>query len=72
VVAVAVSVRVRRTVQWDAGLTAIAATVLLSSIVQALFDQGASSRYAIPTQALVVLVLMVSAARARQGRSEAG
>lgn len=68
VLAVVAWPRARRALGWDFALTAIAATVLLSSLVQALFDQGASSRYAIPTQALVVLVLLVAWHRARTRR----
>lgn len=55
----------RRRVQWDVALSAIAATVLMSSLIQALADQGASSRYHLPTQSLVVLVLVVLVARWR-------
>jgi len=58
----------RRRLRWDIGLSAIAATVLMSSLIQALADQGASSRYHLPTQSLVVLVLLIVAARWRQSR----
>jgi hypothetical protein len=63
VAAVCVWPAFRRRVQWDVALSAIAATVLMSSLIQALADQGASSRYHLPTQSLVVLVLLVVAAR---------
>lgn len=59
----------RRRVRWDVHLSAIAATVLMSSLIQALADQGASSRYHLPTQSLVVVVLMVAAARWQQSRA---
>ncbi len=72
VLGVTVSGRLRRAVRWDVGLTAIAATVLGSSLIQALADQGASSRYALPTQALVVLLLAVAGWRARPGAKAAG
>lgn len=72
VLAAAVSTRVRRDVGWDAGMTAVAATVLLSSLIQALADQGASSRYAIPTQALVLLLLAVAGWRWRTARRSSG
>jgi hypothetical protein len=58
----------RRRVRWDLALSAISATVLMSSLIQALADQGASSRYHLPTQSLVVLVLAVAAARAWASR----
>lgn len=58
----------RLRLRWDVALTAVAATVLMSSLIQALADQGASSRYHLPTQSLVVLVLLVAAARWREGR----
>jgi hypothetical protein len=38
-------------------------------LIQALADQGASSRYHLPTQSLVILVLVVAAVRWWQGRS---
>jgi hypothetical protein len=63
VVAVLGSLALRRRLRWDIGLTSIAVTVLLSSLIQALADQGASSRYHLPTQSLVLLVLMVAWAR---------
>lgn len=64
---VLVSRRVRLRVNWDLDLTAISALILLSSVIQALADQGASSRYAVTIQALVVLVLMVAWLRFREG-----
>jgi hypothetical protein len=59
VLAVAVSSRVRRFVAWDFRLTTIAAVVLGSSVIQALADYGANSRYALTVQALVVMVVMI-------------
>ncbi len=70
VAAVVVWPALRRRVRWDIGLSTIAATVLMSSLIQALADQGASSRYHLPTQSLVVLVLLVAAARWRQRRAD--
>lgn len=69
VAAVLVWPALRRRVDWDTHLSAIAATVLMSSVIQALADQGASSRYHVPTQSLVVLVLLVVAARCRRSRN---
>lgn len=69
VLAVLMSSTVRRRLQWDIEMTLIATTVLASSLVQALADQGASSRYHLPTQQLVVLVLVISWTRMRQSRS---
>ncbi len=69
VAAVCVWPALRRRVRWDLGLTAISATILMSSLIQALADQGASSRYHLPTQSLVVLVLVVVAARWWASRS---
>lgn len=63
VAAVLVSPAFRRRAQWDVALTAISATILMSSLIQAMADQGASSRYHLPTQSLTVLVLAVVAAR---------
>ncbi len=61
-----ISKGLRRRWEWDLAMTAIMLVVLCASIVQALFDQGASSRYALPTQALVVVTLMVLWQRWRQ------
>jgi len=69
VVAVLVSGAARRRLQWDVGMTAMAATVLASSLIQALADQGASSRYHLPTQPIVVLMLALAWSRARGARS---
>jgi hypothetical protein len=63
VAAVCVWPAFRRRVHWDVALTAIAATILMRSLIQALADQGASSRYHLPTQSLTVLVVIVVAAR---------
>ena len=63
-----VSRRARTRVKWDLDLTAISALILFSSIIQALADQGASSRYAVTIQALVVLVVMVAWVRLREDR----
>jgi len=65
---VLISRRVRLRVKWDLDLTAISALILLSSIIQALADQGASSRYAVTIQALVVVVVMVAWRRFRAER----
>lgn len=66
VLAVLLSPTVRRRLRWDVAMTLIATTVLASSLIQALADQGASSRYHLPTQQLVVLILVVAWARMRQ------
>lgn len=52
--------KARGVVGWGIELTSIAAVVLMSSVVQALADQGASARYAIPTQALVLAVVLMA------------
>ena len=66
-VAVAVSRRVRNAVRWDLNATAIGALVMCSSLLQAMADRGAGSRYAITLQAMVVLLIIVTLARARTG-----
>lgn len=48
-----------RRLRWDMPLSVMSLTVIGSSLIQALADQGASSRYALPTQSVVVLVLVV-------------
>lgn len=63
--------RARRGTGWGIELTAVAAVVLMSSVVQALADQGASARYAIPTQAAVVVVVVVAAWRWWSARRDA-
>lgn len=60
--------RARQATRWGIEMTAIAAVVLMSSVVQALADQGASARYAIPTQALVVVVVLIAGWRAWHDR----
>lgn len=65
VAAVAVSRHMREAVRWDPSATAISALILASSLLQAMADRGAGSRYAMTVQALVVLLLIVSAARMR-------
>ncbi len=69
VAAVLVSQHARRAVQWDLSATAISALVMASSLLQAMADRGAGSRYAVTTQALVLLVVLVSASRWRGGRA---
>jgi len=54
---------VRHRLRWDLPLTVIATSVLASSVIQALADQGASSRYHLPTQSLVVMFVLVAAFR---------
>jgi len=61
VVVILFSRRARTAVRWDLTMTTISAIVLLSSVIQALADYGASSRYAVTVQALVVLVAMTCA-----------
>lgn len=63
VAAVLVWQPLRRRLRWDLVLTALATTVLLSSLLQALADNGSNSRYAMPTQPLVLVLLAVAAAR---------
>jgi len=65
VAAVVLSRRVRDSLRWDLDVTAISAVILASSLLQAMADRGAGSRYAMTVQALIVLVLIVSAARRR-------
>jgi hypothetical protein len=64
--------RARAATGWGLELGVIAAVVGCSSIVQALADHGASGRYAITVQALIVLVVLtacahLSGAAAREG-----
>jgi hypothetical protein len=61
--AVLVRPRIRRAVRWDLDSTAIALLVLGSSVLQAMADRGAGSRYAVTLQALIVLLVLVSASR---------
>ena len=63
VVAVVVSRRLRAAARWDLDATAISAVILASSLLQAMADRGAGSRYAMTVQALIVLLLLVSASR---------
>jgi hypothetical protein len=67
--AVLVVPALRRRLRWDTELTVLSLTVIGSSLIQALADQGASSRYALPTQSVVVLVLVVALVRWRAGRA---
>src|SRR6185436_17934762 len=60
VAAVVVSRRLRAAARWDLDATAISAVILASSLLQAMADRGAGSRYAMTVQALIALVLMVS------------
>jgi len=62
---VLLSGRLREAVRWDLNATTISAVILASSLMQALADRGAGSRYAVTTQALVLLVVVVSAYRWR-------
>lgn len=55
--------KVARRLRWDVRLTVMCLTVLSSSLIQALADQGASSRYSLPTQSLVLLILVVAGHR---------
>lgn len=59
----------RRRLRWDSALTAFVLTVWGSSLIQALADQGASSRYHLPTQPIVLLVLGIAFARWRGARA---
>jgi hypothetical protein len=61
---VVVSRRFREALRWDLGMTVIAAMILGSSLLQAMAERGAGSRYGITSQSLVVLVVMVAASRA--------
>lgn len=54
---------VRRRLGWDSAMTLMAATVLASSLIQAMADKGAGSRYHMTTQSLVVLFVLVAAFR---------
>jgi len=65
VAAVVVSRRARHALNWDLDATAISALILASSVLQALADRGAGSRYAMTVQALVVLMLLVCSVRLR-------
>ena len=65
VAVVVVSRRARAVLQWDLAATAICSVVLASSVLQAMADRGAGSRYAMTVQALIVVMLIVSAFRLR-------
>lgn len=62
----------RRRLRWDLAMTAVAATVLVSSALQAAADHGSNSRYAIPTQSLVLVLLVAAASRWRSGSGLSG
>ncbi len=66
--AVLLSARLRAALRWNTVLTAAVAAVWASSLIQAMADQGASSRYLLPTQSLIVLVVLVAAWRIRSSR----
>jgi hypothetical protein len=68
--AVLVFPRVRRAVRWDLDASVIALLAFGSSVLQALADRGAGSRYGVTLQALVVLVVLVSIVRWRQQRAD--
>jgi hypothetical protein len=62
---------VRRRLRGELGLplpVVLLTTILCSSIIQALAEYGENSRYAIPTQSLVLLMLIVCLADWRSGR----
>jgi len=65
VAGVLLSRRLRDAVRWDLDASTISAVILASSLLQAMADRGAGSRYAVTTQALVLLVVVVSAVRWR-------
>ena len=69
--AVVCSRRARVITRWSLEMTTLTALILLSSVVQALADYGASSRYAVTIQALVLLVVMAAWFNAR-GRLRVG
>ena len=71
VASVLISRRVREAVSWDMDATAISALILASSLLQAMADRGAGSRYAVTVQALVVVLLIVSAVRFRSRSRQA-
>jgi hypothetical protein len=58
VCSVIVSRRARTITNWNLHWTIIAAVVLFSSVIQALADYGASSRYAMTIQALVLFAVL--------------
>jgi hypothetical protein len=59
---------VRRRIGWNLALTIVSTIILASSLVQALADYGASSRYAVTVQPLVLLVLAIVAFNVLQRR----
>jgi O-antigen ligase len=71
VVAVTLAPALRRRLQWDLGLTTLAAIVLLTSMVQALAIGVENARYAIPVQPLVIIIVLCAVLRfvARHGIS---
>lgn len=71
VAAVAVSRRMRLLTRWDLQATTISAVVLCSSLLQALADRGAGSRYGVTLQAAIVVLVLVTLARMRANRQPA-
>jgi hypothetical protein len=65
--AVALSRRFRSRVRWDPAMTAVSAVILGSSLLQAVAERSAGGRYGIPTQSLVVLIVVVAGARGFEG-----
>jgi hypothetical protein len=63
VVAVTLAPVLRRRLQWDLGLTTLAAIVLLTSMVQALAIGVENARYAIPVQPLVIMIVLCAVHR---------
>jgi hypothetical protein len=64
--------RFRDRVRWELELSGLCAVVLLASLVQAMGEWGENPRYAIPVQALVVLVVLVVGWRWARARAVVG
>ena len=62
----------RGAVRWDLAATTIGALVLCSSLLQAMADRGAGSRYAVTVQALVIVLLVVLLSRIGSGSRRHG
>ena len=65
VCSVLLSRRARNLMRWDLDMTIVSALILFSSVLQALADYGAGSRYAVTVQTLVIAVVTTTWLRTR-------